>query len=216
MWVRSRPIKIVVALVLLSLSSACTTTTVVQGERLTPLPTATPIPPTPEADPASVDADRGDRAVPTPTNPADIAADGFGLGGAEQIASLQDSCERGDNRACDVLFMLTDFGSDAELIAVTCGGREPSPQTFCTSGIAGLVDETDTETELDLYVFNPESEGLDTVVTACEDDGDMTACDFLYFRSPADSDLEVIGGTCGGRLEVAVPDCRTVLGEFAP
>lgn len=210
-----RPIKIVAAVVLLMLSSACTTTTVVQGERLAPFPTSTPIPPQADVASPAGDDDQGDREIPTPTNPGDIAADGFGLGGAEQIASLQGSCETGDNRACDVLFMLADFGSDAELIAATCGGREPAPQTFCTQGIVGLFEEADSEAELELYVFDPESEGVDAVVSACEDDGDMTACDFLYFRSPEDSEFEVIGGTCGDRLDVAVPDCRTLLGEFA-
>jgi hypothetical protein len=41
----------------------------------------------------------------------------------------------------------------------------------------------------------------------------MTACDFLYYRSPIGSQLEEIGSTCGGRINVALPDCRSTIAE---
>lgn len=129
---------------------------------------------------------------------------GFGLGGAEQLEALLDDCEGGSDLACDVLFQISAFDSPEEDAAVTCGGRSAAEVTFCTDGIEALDDE---------LVFDPESDGIDDVVDLCEDDGDMTACDFLYYRSPIDSDLQEVGGTCGGRVTVAVPDCRTLLAE---
>lgn len=129
---------------------------------------------------------------------------GFGLGGAEQLESLLADCEDGSDLACDVLFQISAFDSSEETAALSCGGRSDTTVVFCTEGVEALPDE---------LVFDPDSDGIDAVVDQCVDDGDMTACDFLFYRSPIDSELQEVGGTCGGRITVAVPDCRTALAE---
>lgn len=130
------------------------------------------------------------------------ASPGFSLGTAEQLGALSTDCIAGNNMACDILFPLSDFDSDEEATALTCGGRSDVEVIFCTEGItAGLQG----------LVLSESSPGLPEIVTACRDGGDMTACDFLYLRSPLESDTEAIGATCGERVEVAVPDCRTFL-----
>jgi len=131
-------------------------------------------------------------------------AEGFGLGGAEQLAGLQADCESGNDMACDILFELSGFDSAEEAVALSCGGRSDTPAIFCTEGVSSIADE---------LVFDLESEGLADIVELCEDDADFTACDFLYFRSPFESEFEEIGATCGGRVQVAVPDCRTFLAD---
>ena len=47
---------------------------------------------------------------------------------------------------------------------------------------------------------------LDELHSACED-GDMEACDDLYFESPVGSDEEEFGSTCGGRRDEQNGDC---------
>lgn len=128
--------------------------------------------------------------------------EGFGLGGSAQVDSLLADCEDGSDLACDVLFQISAFNSPEEEAAVTCGGRSDTEVTFCADGVQALPDQ---------LVFDPDSEGIESIVELCQDDGDMTACDFLYYRSPLESEFEEIGTTCGGRVSVAVPDCRTLL-----
>ena len=158
------------------------------------------------------DQDRGDRSdgpagdeAEDSLSPRELEeAEGFGLGGAEQIEGLLTDCDAGSDLACDVLFQLSDFNSPEEAAAMTCAGRSTDARAFCTDGI---------EPETGQLFFDIDSEGLDAIVTLCEDDGDLTACDFLYFRSPVESEFEEIGATCGGRVAVAVPDCRTFLAQ---
>jgi hypothetical protein len=156
-----------------------------------------------EADPADHDDDRGGRDD-TPTPPEVEIAEGFGLGGAEQLQGLLADCEDGNDLACDILYQISAFDSPEEDAAVTCGGRTDVAVTFCTAGIDAGEDE---------LVFDPDSAGLERVIEACQVDGNMTACDFLYYRSPIDSEFQEVGGTCGGRVNVAVPDCRSVIDE---
>lgn len=220
------PILCLVAALLLA---ACSSTTVVaRDERGTDVEDndSTPVasPDTGDADDADdadgTDADAGadgdeDAGDPDADDSGDDDEDsaneielgdgaGFGLGGAEQLEALLDDCEGGSDLACDVLFQISAFDSPEEDAAVTCGGRSDVEVTFCTEDVDALPGE---------LVFDPDSDGIDAVVDLCEDDGDMTACDFLYYRSPIDSELQDVGGTCGGRVTVAVPDCRTLLAD---
>lgn len=112
---------------------------------------------------------------------------------------LVDDCVAFDDRACDILYQVSRFDSPEEAIALDCGGREPSVDFFCTAGI-----NPDGE---NLW-FDPDSPALSGIVEDCVD-GDMTACDFLYFRSPVNSRFEVIGQTCADRTEELTVDCRT-------
>ena len=150
------------------------------------------------------DNERGGREDAEAAGEIDLA-EGFGLGGAEQLEGLLGDCQDGNDLACDILFQISAFDSDEENAALTCGGRSDTEVTFCTDGI-----DADGDGEL---VFDPDSAGLDRVVEACQVDGNMTACDFLYYRSPIDSSFQEIGGTCGGRVNVAVPDCRSTIEE---
>ena len=127
----------------------------------------------------------------------------FGIGGDEQLAGLLEDCQGGSDQACDILFQLSPPDSAEEEVALTCGGRAADEEVdFCTSGVDANAGS---------YFFDLASPGLDDIATACED-GDMTACDFLYFRSPVGSRYEELGTSCGGRTTVAIPDCRTAIG----
>lgn len=120
-----------------------------------------------------------------------------------QFAILAEDCQNGSDLACDILFPISDFGSGEEALARDCGGRGESPDGFCTEGFV-RSDEGPW--------FDPDSDGAGRVVDECVQ-GDPTACDFLYFNSPLNSEFESIGISCGGRVAVAVPNCRTVLAD---
>jgi len=153
---------------------------------------------------SAAEDERGGRDEGEPLTPRQLEeAEGFGLGGAEQLSSLEGDCESGSDMACDILFEISGFDSPEEATALACGGRSDGTAIFCTPGINAIAGE---------LVFDPASEGLDEIVTLCRG-GDYTACDFLYFRSPFESEFEEIGGTCGDRVQVAVPDCRTFLAD---
>jgi hypothetical protein len=123
-------------------------------------------------------------------------------GDDNRLDSMQDDCEAGELRACDLLFMASTEGSDYEQVAVTCGGDTEDTGEFCTP-----------EPELSETGFAPaDSPGLQVLADDCEE-GDFTACDLLYLLVVPGHDLENVGFTCGGRIAVgAVPDCRTRFG----
>lgn len=115
---------------------------------------------------------------------------------------MVDDCEAGLDRACDLLYLQASVGSDYADIAATCAGRLPEGDAFCAP-----------ESELGPNGFAPDgSPGLPVLAADCED-GDLTACDLLFWLSPQGGEFEDVGYTCGGRVVVgAVPDCRTRLG----
>ena len=84
-----------------------------------------------------------------------------------------------------------------------CGGRGEPATAFCTEGVVSQDGGV---------LFDEESSALPDIAEDCES-GDMTACDFLYFRSPLGSDYETLGNSCAGLTEVAIPDCRTQFGN---
>lgn len=111
-------------------------------------------------------------------------------------------CREGDLFACDVLFQLSDYGTPEEVLALNCGGAGRSGD-FCTEGLRFEPGST---------TFDLESEGLENVQQACMH-GQMTACDLLFFRSPLNSMVQHFGNTCGDRIEVALPNCRVLIGK---
>jgi hypothetical protein len=123
-------------------------------------------------------------------------------GDDERLDSMQDDCEDGNDRACDLLYFRSSTDSEYERVALTCGGRQDEGDVFCAP-----------ETEVDDTGFAPaDAPGLAVLATDCEAE-DLTACDLLYQISPTGSDYEDIGFTCAGRVPVgALPDCRTRLG----
>lgn len=126
---------------------------------------------------------------------------GANSGDDDLIEAWSEECVDGSNLGCDILFTITERGSEAEALARTCGGRSEVEVRFCTSDIDAFEDR---------LWFDPESAGLPDVVTDCES-GDLISCDFLYFRSEVGSSYEEIGNSCGGRVAIAVPDCRSAL-----
>lgn len=223
------PLRILVILAVAALAAAACSSTVTTTERLGAAETSSTTPASeateqtaqsPEssasadddqADPESAADESGGDAADSdddneePASARDLqSAPGFRLGDAEQLGALSDDCIAGSDMACDILFQLSAFDSEEEATAVTCGGRSDVEVSFCTEGI---------ETGPTELVFDEDSPGLTAIIEACRDDGDMTACDFLYVRSPLESAIEAIGASCGERVEVAVPDCRSFLTE---
>jgi hypothetical protein len=72
------------------------------------------------------------------------------------------------------------------------------------SSESGLDEETsdcDSDTSAN---GRGDNEGCDALYDECED-GDMHACNDLYFAAAIGSDYEEFGGTCGGRIESGDP-----------
>jgi hypothetical protein len=149
--------------------------------------------------------DAAEACFPPEAYAAFIGEEGSGpqaYGDDDRLDSMQDDCEAGELRACDLLFLASSEGSEYEEVAATCGGTTEDTGAFCTE-----------EPELSATGFAPTSSpGLDVLAADCED-GDLTACDLLYLLVAPGHELENVGFTCGGRIAVgAVPDCRTRLG----
>ena len=195
-----------IALLILALiAAACSSTTVLGEGRLgVPEQSAPALDASDTLDDAGeateeTDADAGDTdAGETLFDRDDPAAS---LGDDELIEAWSAECLDGSDLACDVLFTITERGSEAEEIARTCGGRSDVEVRFCTPDIDPFEDR---------LWFSADSAGLPDVVADCES-GDLISCDFLYFRSEVGSSYEELGNSCGGRVAIAVPDCRSAL-----
>ena len=174
--------------------AACTGTTVISEGTRGSEPASTPE----AAERASAPDDDED----TDDQQAVDAPGDVGLIGQDQIVGLTVDCAAGSDLACDILFQASTLDSPEEELARTCGGRRSAADDFCTEAI---------ERDESGIWFDDASPGLAAVEDACRD-GDLTACDFLYFRSEIGSVHEELGTTCGGRVDVAIPDCRTALG----
>ena len=74
---------------------------------------------------------------------------------------------------------------------------EAGADTTATTAGAGAGDDVPEPTSPDGLGDDPE---LDALAQDCFD-GDFSACDQLFFESPADSDYEAYGDSCGGRNE---------------
>lgn len=120
-----------------------------------------------------------------------------------QWAALADLCRSDDTRACDVLFLISPIDSDYETLASTCNGAGVPNSGWCTDGVQQGLDDLS---------FDEASPALDGIAEECTD-GDMMACDFLYFGSPTGGEWEAFGDGCGGRTDSAFPDCRTEYGD---
>ena len=128
-----------------------------------------------------------------------------------RLDSMQDDCEAGEMRACDLLFLSTRGGTDYEEVALSCGGTTEVSDSFCSP-----------DPELDETGFAPaDSPGLTDLAGQCKD-GDPTSCDLLYLietsvsvcfdavtgQAFADAAGNIVGGT--GRLTGATGTFRQI------
>jgi hypothetical protein len=118
--------------------------------------------------------------VPTPGS---CAGGGATFEGTGDLTALRAACEAGELVACDELYLLSPIGSDDETFGSTCGGTAEATLGACA-----------------------DRAGLDEDRAACAD-GDLAACDDLYFLSPLGSDDEAFGSTCGDRREATFGQC---------
>jgi hypothetical protein len=98
------------------------------------------------------------------------------LEGGSDLEVLWEACEFGDMGACAELYQVSPPESVYEEFGRTCGGR--------TDGAVACV-----------FTYG-DSPYLDGLWNAC-DAGEMEACDLLYLDSPAGSEYEAFGWTCG-------------------
>lgn len=69
----------------------------------------------------------------------------------------------------------------------------------------------DDEQSFGAQTFGDDPE-LDELWTACENEN-AAACSELYFMSPAGSEYESFGESCGGRVQTGVEDCNVVFDD---
>ena len=97
------------------------------------------------------------------------------------LDGLYDGCALGDWAACDDLYRQSPVGSDCEAFGNTCG--------FTTDGTDWCVDFYGSASACG-------DPALDALYDGCAL-GDWQACDDLFLQSPAGSDCESFGNTCG-------------------
>jgi hypothetical protein len=95
------------------------------------------------------------------------------------LVDLAGRCEEGWLEACDELFLLAPMGSELEELGRTCAYRKDAPPCAFTFG---------------------DSPRLDELWAACAE-GDMGACDELWYSSAGESEYEAFAGTCGYRTD---------------
>lgn len=151
------------------------------------------------ADTTDTTAAGGNEDIPPGQDPRNI------LGDDQALNDLANQCFDGDMGACDDLFAQTPVDSDLEAYSQTCGGRidEVDGAPNCVARFGG-GDPVEPEDFGDAE-FN-------RLAQQCFD-GNLGACDDLFFQTPIDSAGEDYGSTCGGRLTDGVSgSCETTLG----
>ena len=113
--------------------------------------------------------------------------DSMGADALAMLASAADESTPGSEVA--------EFGVELLRVAEDCG-IDP--------------DTVDSPLGSDAFAYGDDPE-LDAMYDACAA-GDSVACDDLYINSPAGSDYEQFGGTCGGRFEYS--DSELCEGRF--
>ncbi len=116
-------------------------------------------------------------------------------GDDDELDTLWDDCD--DDDACGQLWLESPVGSEYEEFGGSCGGRSETNE-------CGV--ELDINPDADTYGDDDE---LDALWDAC-DDGNEDACSELFWTSPAGSEYETFGSTCGGRGDEG--DCTEMVG----
>lgn len=108
---------------------------------------------------------------------------------ARMVRDYRQRCDGGDERACDLLFLWSDEGTDDFDFGADCGGRSPGTSEYCTPGL-----ELDDE-----HWASPTAPAIRALGEECRAD-DALACDLLYFVLDDDEDLAEVGRSCNGRF----------------
>jgi len=206
---RFRTVLAIALAVLLALTSACSSSTVFEADTSVPVNEAPADDVAASTNDANDDADSDAAATPEPaptelgasadSDSADRDRNDLGALRQAQFEGLAELCRSDNTQACDVLFLISEIGSDYETLGNSCNGNVPAESGWCTDGLI---------TGIDGLVFDDASPALNGIAADCTD-GDMMACDFLYFFSAPGGQWEDFGDGCGGRTNSAFPDCRT-------
>jgi hypothetical protein len=121
------------------------------------------------------------------------------------VDSLRDDCAAGVMQACDDLYDESPVGSDDEEFGWTCGGRTEG--SYSCVDLDADAEDAEPGVSGGAYGDVPE---LDALWDACAA-GSGLACDDLYNGSPAGSEYEDFGVTCGQRVEFAM-SCEDEIG----
>ncbi len=123
--------------------------------------------------------------------------DGIEYGSDPVLDSLWDLCEDGRYWACDVLYAISEVGSQYETFAAACGDRIDTFE-WCTDEFNAPVPEDYGD---DGY--------LDSLWDLCGSEGadGPDACDELLLVAPSLSRYEEFGFTCGDRFESPTDLC---------
>jgi hypothetical protein len=113
-------------------------------------------------------------------------------GSDSYLDRLWDECSLGDFISCDDLYLESPAGSTYEEFGDTCGDRN-DPAGYCEDLYGGNSPSA-------AYGDYGSDSYLDRLWDEC-DGGDFVSCDDLYEDSPAGSEYEYFGDTCGYRNE---------------
>jgi len=135
-----------------------------------------------------------------PTTTTDPGTEPETSGGPQSVdpalTALYDECGAGDMAACDQLWFEADFGTEYYEFANTCGGTADKAYGTCESGSSSVSGES--------YGDDPV---LDELYDKCGD-GDLEACDELYFEADYDTDYYNFGVTCGDTASPSFGSCQ--------
>lgn len=97
---------------------------------------------------------------------------------------LTAGCQGGSLADCDMLYPITEVGSSAETVALTCGGRNQPLDSNLTTCIIDYQSDPDYQ----------------VLVDECGT-GFHLACDALFTVSEVGSEDEALGASCGGQRD---------------
>ena len=145
----------------------------------------------------------GNDGVSQQDSPAQSAAEGS-YGSNAYLDSLWDNCSDGDFDACDTLFMDSPSGSEYQDFGDSCGNRN-EPSGYCVdiySSAGSRSDSGSGSSSTPAYGTYGSDSYLDLLWDGCSD-GYFQDCDTLFIDSPAGTEYEDFGDTCGYRNEPA-------------
>ncbi len=125
-------------------------------------------------------------SLPTPNS--------WSYGSNAGLDDLWDQCADGHMAACDELYLTAPAGTEYQRFGSTCGETSDASYGGCTES-----NQTD-------YGDDPH---LDRLWDECGE-GDMAACDDLYFESAYGSSYEEYGSTCGNTQSEQFGECTMV------